>query len=102
MKMYRMLRKRRHPARQFVSDHAMLLTGIAGSAALAFAVNRMRGRARPRFVDRAVDKSRDLRERVRGLAGRGRDDVADEQLPVEEPAISRANGARNHVELSTR
>jgi hypothetical protein len=104
MKMNRLLRKRRHPAAEFVSDHAMLLTGIAGSAALAYAANRMRGKARPQFVDRAVGKSRELGSRARGLVSRSRDHdhASDAHGSGEEPAISRANGSRNRVELSTR
>jgi len=98
MKLNRLLRKRRHPAAAFVSDHAMLLTGLAGSAALAFAANKMRGRERPQFVDRAMDRSRELGNRARGLMSRGGDHATDE-----EPTISRANGsARNRVEMSRR
>ncbi|HEX6632205.1 MAG TPA: hypothetical protein VF048_13985 [Gemmatimonadaceae bacterium] len=100
MRFNRLLRKRRHPAAAFVSDHGMLLTGIAGSAVLAYAANRMRGKDRPQFVDRAVDKSRELGNRARGFMSRSHDHAADTRHAAEEPAISRANGSRNRVELS--
>lgn len=98
MKLNRLLHKRRNPAAAFVSDHAMLLTGIAGSAALAYAANKMRGRERPQFVNRAMDRSRELGNRARGLMSRGEDHSTHE-----EPTISRANGsARNRVEMAKR
>ena len=103
MKLNRLLRKRRNPAAAFVSDHAMLLTGLAGSAALAFAANRLRGRERPQFVNRAMDRSRELGNRSRGLMSRSDDHSADGHATGEEPAISHANGsARNRVEMSRR
>ncbi|HEU4629272.1 MAG TPA: hypothetical protein VFS08_05980 [Gemmatimonadaceae bacterium] len=103
MKLDRLLRRRRHPAAEFVSDHGLLLAGIAGSAALAFAANRMRGKQRPQIVDRAVGKTRDLRDRARGLMSRDRHDHAnDGGSSAEQPSIAHANSSRNRVELSAR
>jgi len=103
MKFNPLRRKRRNPAAAFVSDHAMLLTGIAGSAVLAYAANKMRGRERPQFVSRAMDRSRELGTRARNLMSRGDDHTADAHTTNEEPTISRANGsARNRVEMARR
>lgn len=103
MKLNRMLRKRRHPAAEFASEHGLLLAGIAGSAALAYAANRLRTK-RPQLVDRAMDKTRHLRDRARGLVSRGHeshDHTSDGHNRVEEPAIGHG-GSRNRMELSAR
>jgi hypothetical protein len=83
MKMKRMLRRRRHPAAEFATDHApLLLVGAAAGAALLYLASSRGERYRHLAVDRTVSaarstagaigsRARDLRSRTRGLVARG-------------------------------
>ena len=84
MRMHRLLRRRRHPAAEFATDHgALLLAGAAAGAALVYLTSSRGKRHRHMAVDKTMSAARStagaIGSRARHRRNRTRGALAEAQ-----------------------